>query len=58
MGSDCRRKSGSTECAPTATRGPGMSAQPKIAVIGAGIGGLALAGFLERQGADTCPLPR
>ena len=30
-----------------------MAAKPKIAIIGAGIGGLALAGFLEKQGADV-----
>ena len=30
-----------------------MAALPKIAIIGAGIGGLALAGFLEKQGADV-----
>jgi 6-hydroxynicotinate 3-monooxygenase len=30
-----------------------MSAQPKIAIIGAGIGGLALAAFLSRKGAQV-----
>jgi 6-hydroxynicotinate 3-monooxygenase len=30
-----------------------MAAKPKIAIIGAGIGGLAVAGFLEQQGADV-----
>jgi salicylate hydroxylase/6-hydroxynicotinate 3-monooxygenase len=30
-----------------------MSPQPRIAIIGAGIGGLALAGFLQQQGATV-----
>ena len=30
-----------------------MPARPRIAIIGAGIGGLAVAGFLEKQGADV-----
>lgn len=30
-----------------------MSVPPRIAIVGAGIGGLALAGFLERQGAEV-----
>src|SRR4030081_1806154 len=34
-------------------RGTHMSAKPSIAIIGAGIGGLALAGLLSRQGANV-----
>src|SRR5256885_13132064 len=34
-------------------RGIEMSTQPSIAIIGAGIGGLALAGLLSRQGGNV-----
>ena len=46
MGSDRHDARGSRTRSTAVTWEPRMAAQPKIAIIGAGIGGLALAGFL------------